>query len=144
MFLTNLCIPALVYLVFQITHVLVALFNDKYNSALLQLLLGVVMVLFLQVLCMRGMTLISWIIVFIPFIFYTYITMIIYHVFGLNPQTIDVEVVEESDDDSDDDDDSKISSKISRDALNSILEQHTKLLKGMQEDIDDISKRKSI
>ena len=140
MFLTNLCIPALVYLVFQITHVLVALFNDKYNSALLQLLLGVVMVLFLQVLCMRGMTLISWIIVFIPFIFYTYITMIIYHVFGLNPKTIDVEVVEESDDDSDDDDDSKISSKISRDALNSILEQHTKLLKGMQEDIDDISK----
>lgn len=140
MFLTNLCIPALVYLVFQITHVLVALFNDKYNSALLQLLLGVVMVLFLQVLCMRGMTLISWIIVFIPFIFYTYITMIIYHVFGLNPQSIDVEVVEESDDDDENDDDDKISSKISRDALNSILEQHTKLLKGMQEDIDDISK----
>lgn len=141
MFLTKLCIPALVYLVFQITHVIVALFDDQYNSALLQLILGIVMVLFLQLLCMRGMTLISWIIVFLPFIFYTYMTMIIYYVFGLDPEKVDVEVVEETEqsEDEDEDDDAKMSSKISRDALNSILEQHTRLLQGMQEDIDDIA-----
>ena len=139
MFLTKLCIPALVYLVFQITHVIVALFDDQYNSALLQLILGIVMVLFLQLLCMRGMTLISWIIVFIPFIFYTYMTMIIYYVFGLDPEKVDVEVVEETDESEDEDDDEKMSSKISRDALSSILEQHTRLLQGMQEDIDDIA-----
>jgi hypothetical protein len=142
MFLTKLCIPALVYLVFQITHVIVALFDDKYNKALLQLILGVVMVLFLQLLCMRGMSLISWIIVFLPFIFYTYMTMIIYYVFGLDPKNVDLEVVEETGETKNDD--VNTSSKISRDALNSILEHHTRLLQGMQEDIDDIANNKLI
>ena len=73
--------------------------------------------------------------------------MIIYHVFGIDPKNIDVEVVEADAQDSDNregEEDDAISSKISRDALNSILEQHTKLLRGMQEDIDNIANNQLI
>lgn len=94
MFFTKLCTPALIYLVFILTHSLVATFQGKYNHAILQILLGVLMTFLLQTLCLRKMDIISWIIVFIPFIFYTYMIMIIYYVFGINP---DVESEEEAD-----------------------------------------------
>ena len=55
------------------------------HGAILQLLLGIMMTLLLQVLCMRGMTILSWIIVFIPFIFYTYMMILLYNVFGVEP-----------------------------------------------------------
>ena len=81
MFLTNLCPPALIYFVFMLCHVVVATFKDEYNNAILQFILGVLMTMLLQLLCFKGMSLIAWIIVFIPFIFYTYMIMIIYYVF---------------------------------------------------------------
>tara|TARA_Y100000992_G_C21226211_1_gene473018 strand:- start:226 stop:456 length:231 start_codon:yes stop_codon:yes gene_type:complete len=55
------------------------------HGAILQLLIGIMMTLLLQVLCMRGMTILSWIIVFIPFIFYTYMMILLYNVFGVEP-----------------------------------------------------------
>ena len=85
MILSGFCPPAIIYLIFSLTHVLVATFEEKHNKALLELLLCVLVVLLLQYLCVKGMSLISWIIVFIPFIFYTYMVLIIHHVFGLNP-----------------------------------------------------------
>ena len=85
MFFTNLCTPALIYLVFFLTHSLVATFQNNYKHAILQILLGILMTFLLQLLCLRKMDIISWIIVFIPFIFYTYMVMIIYYVFGINP-----------------------------------------------------------
>tara|TARA_B100000925_G_C21890095_1_gene422407 strand:+ start:163 stop:453 length:291 start_codon:yes stop_codon:yes gene_type:complete len=86
MFLTSLCTPALIYMVFFLTHALIATFKDNYKHAILQFLIGFLMTLLLQLLCLRKMDIISWIIVFIPFIFYTYMIMIIYYVFGINPE----------------------------------------------------------
>ncbi len=89
MFFTSLCVPALIYMVFFLTHVLIAMFQEKYNHAFLQTLIGLLMTMLLQILCLRKMDIISWIIVFIPFIFYTYMIIIIYYVFGINPQKDD-------------------------------------------------------
>lgn len=86
MFFSSLCIPALVYLIFMLVHVVVATFEGQYSHAILNIILGVLMTLLLQVICLRGMSLVSWIIVFIPFIFYTYMIMIIGYVFGANPE----------------------------------------------------------
>ena len=99
MFLTSLCVPALIYFVFQLTHIIVSIFRNEPKEALLQIILGLIMVMLLQLLCMKGMNIISWIIVFIPFMFYTYTTMIIYYVFGLNPKTVEVELEETTEDD---------------------------------------------
>lgn len=87
MFFSSLCIPALVYMIFMLVHVIVSTFEKNYSDALLNIVLGVLMTLLLQVICMRGMGIVSWIIVFIPFIFYTYMIMIISYVFGVNPQS---------------------------------------------------------
>ena len=59
--------------------------EQNTKGAILQLLTGIMMTLLLQVLCMRGMTILSWIIVFIPFIFYTYMMVLLYNVFGVEP-----------------------------------------------------------
>lgn len=102
MFFTSLCTPALIYLVFFLTHSLVATFQNNYKHAILQILLGILMTFLLQLLCLRKMDIISWIIVFIPFIFYTYMVMIIYYVFGINPQVeSETEEEEEENDTSD-------------------------------------------
>jgi|TARA_Y100000992_G_C20870510_1_gene307054 uncharacterized protein YacL len=66
-------------------HVLMQMVNQKWNHAMVQLLVGLLMSLLLQVLCMRGMSVLSWIIVFIPFILYTYMMILLYNVFGLEP-----------------------------------------------------------
>ena len=83
----------------MLCHVILATFKDQYHDAILQLILGTLMTMLLQLLCYKGMTLMSWIIVFIPFIFYTYMIMIIYYVFGINPQRTDLHELEEEDGD---------------------------------------------
>ena len=85
MFFSNFCTPAFIYLIFMFIHVLMQMVNQKWNHAMVQLLVGLLMSLLLQVLCMRGMSVLSWIIVFIPFILYTYMMILLYHVFGLEP-----------------------------------------------------------
>ena len=81
------CSPALIYFIFVIIHVLIAAHKKENKQALLQLLVGILMTFLLQLLCMRNMTIVSWIIVFVPFIFYTYMMIVLYHVFGIDPET---------------------------------------------------------
>ena len=84
MILTKLCFPALIYLIFFITHALIEMNNNNTKGALLQIISGILITLLLEMLCIKGLNIISWIIVFIPFIFYTYMTFIIYYVFNID------------------------------------------------------------
>lgn len=86
MILTNLCSPALLYLVFMMIHVISQMFNEQYNDALVKLIIGIIFTVVLQLLCMQNMKIISWLLVFIPIILYTYTTLIIFFVFGANPK----------------------------------------------------------
>lgn len=45
----------------------------------------IIFTILLNQLCMGGLTILSWFIVFIPFIMMTYVTTILLYVFGLNP-----------------------------------------------------------
>ena len=62
------------------------MFNEQYNDALVKLIIGIIFTLILQLLCMQNMKIISWLLVFIPIILYTYTTLIIFFVFGTNPK----------------------------------------------------------
>tara|TARA_B100000902_G_C27208985_1_gene863266 strand:+ start:246 stop:533 length:288 start_codon:yes stop_codon:yes gene_type:complete len=90
MFLTKFCPPATIYFVFMLVHVLVEISNNNHKGATLQLVIGLLMTVLLQLLCIKRMGIISWIIVFIPFIFYTYMMIILYHVFGIYPNEKEV------------------------------------------------------
>ena len=85
MIIDSLCPPAVLYLGFSIIQILIDLFRGQQNSAFLKIVVMIVFTILLNQLCMGGLTLLSWFIVFIPFIMMTYITTILLYVFGLNP-----------------------------------------------------------
>jgi predicted membrane protein len=84
-YLQKLCSPALLYLLFSSTQIIIDMFNRMYNTALMKLLITIVMTFTLNLFCNRGLTLISWIIVFIPFILMSVITTVLLLMLGLSP-----------------------------------------------------------
>lgn len=83
----NLCAPALIYVAFSLTQIIIDTFKGLYNTALLKVIVMVIITILLNALCQSGMGIISWIIVFIPFIFMSVIVVILLYVFGLDAAT---------------------------------------------------------
>ena len=89
----KLCPPALIYLAFSLTQVIIDTFKGMYNTALMKVVVMVIITILLNALCQGGMGIISWIIVFIPFIFMSTIVFILLYSFGLDPATGKMNVV---------------------------------------------------
>ena len=85
--LDSICPPALIYLAFSLTQIIIDTFKGLYNTAFLKFIVMVTITFLLNALCQGGMSIISWIIVFIPFIFMTVIVTILLYVFGLDAAT---------------------------------------------------------
>ena len=83
----NLCAPALIYVAFSLTQVIIDTFKGLYNTAFFKLIVMIIITILLNSLCQAGMGIVSWIIVFIPFIFMSVIVAILLYVFGLDPAT---------------------------------------------------------
>ena len=91
MSVSRMCPPALLYLAFSLTHVLIDTFRGNYSTALTKSVMMVVFTLVLNFMCQNGLSIISWIIVFLPFILMTYITAVLMYVFGLQPSSSHIE-----------------------------------------------------
>jgi hypothetical protein len=83
----KLCMPALIYLIYSTTHVIIDTYKGFYNTAFIYVWQTILFTYLLQVLCQHGLGIISWLIVSIPFILMTVIATILLAVFGLNPAT---------------------------------------------------------
>jgi hypothetical protein len=83
----NLCAPAIIYLIFSITQILIDTFKGLYNTAFIKFIIMIMITLLLNILCQSGLGVISWIIVFIPFILMTVIVSMLLYIFGLNAST---------------------------------------------------------
>ena len=83
----NLCAPAIIYLIFSITQILIDTFKGLYNTAFIKVIVTIMVTLLLNILCERGLSVVSWIIVFIPFILMTVIVSMLLYVFGLDAAT---------------------------------------------------------
>ena len=83
----ELCPPAIIYLIFSVAQILIDTFKGMYNTALMKLVVTLLVTFLLQILCERGLNIISWIIVFIPFILMSVIVTMLLYLFGLNPET---------------------------------------------------------
>ena len=83
----DLCPPALIYIAFSLTQIIIDTFKGLYNTAIIKMFVSIIITLLLNTLCKTGMGIISWIIVFIPFIFMTVIVAILLFTFGLDPAT---------------------------------------------------------
>lgn len=87
MVLQEICPPALIYLVFSMTQVVIDTVKGTYNVAFIKLWVTLIFTILLNFLCNKGLGVISWIIVFIPFILMTVIVTLILFMFGLDPIT---------------------------------------------------------
>ena len=85
--MTSLCPPAIIYLIFSITQILIDTFTGLYNTAFIKFIVMTMTTLLLNILCQSGLGVISWIIVFIPFILMTVIVSMLLYIFGLNTTT---------------------------------------------------------
>ena len=85
--LTNICSPALIYLVFSITQISIDIFKGDNNTAFFKFIVMVIFTTMLNILCSRGLGIISWMLVFIPFMLMSFVTSILLIVFGIDPSS---------------------------------------------------------
>jgi hypothetical protein len=83
----NICPPALIYLAFSLTQIVIDTFKGLYNTAFFKVIVMIIITILLNTLCQGGMSIISWIIVFVPFMFMSVIVGILLYVFGLDAAT---------------------------------------------------------
>lgn len=86
-----ICAPTLIYLIFSMSQVFIDTFQGYYNTAFMKTIVMILFSLLLNLLCDAGMSVISWIIVLIPFLFMSVIAAILLYSFGLDPQTGEVD-----------------------------------------------------
>ena len=87
MVLANVCSPALIYLVFSLTQVTIDTLHGHYNKAFIKMWVCMIFTLLLNHLCQRGLGLVSWLIVFIPFLLMSIVVTMLLVMFGLDPET---------------------------------------------------------
>ena len=99
--MNKLCAPAIIYLLFSITQMLIDTYKGLYNTVGMKAIVTIMVTLLLNILCERGMGIVSWLIVFIPFMFMTFIVAMLLYIFGLDVSTgkIDKTCVQKKDDD---------------------------------------------
>lgn len=85
MMLDTMCTPAIIYIAFSISQVIIDIFNNMYNTALIKFIVMIFFSIALNIFCQRGLGVVSWLIVFIPFIMMTIITSTILFAFGMSP-----------------------------------------------------------
>jgi hypothetical protein len=83
--ISDICSPALLYVAFSTTQIIIDLFKRMYNTAVVKVIVMIIFTFLLNLLCQRGLSIISWFIVFIPFITMTVITALLLITFGLHP-----------------------------------------------------------
>lgn len=88
MVLEGICPPRFLYLAFSIIQIIIDLYRGDSMQALLKFVVMIIFTIVLNAICAAGMSIISWFIVFIPFILMTYITTILFFVFGFNPNKV--------------------------------------------------------
>jgi len=79
-----LCTPSIIYLIFSITQIIIDTFKGLYNTALMKFVVMIIVTFLLNFLCKSGLTVVSWVIVFIPFILMTVTVTLLLYYFGLN------------------------------------------------------------
>ena len=85
--INQLCMPALIYLVYALVHIIIDTMNGLYNMAFIEIWIGILGTLVLNILCEHDMSIIAWFIVSIPFVLMTIIAVFILVVLELNPAT---------------------------------------------------------
>ena len=75
-----------IYVVFFLIQIIIEISRNEYKQALTQTIICIIFTCILQIFCNAELSIVSWILVFIPIIMYTYMVLLIFMVFRLNPE----------------------------------------------------------
>jgi len=87
MILDNFCPPALLYIAFATTHIIIDTIKGLHNTAMVKFFVMIVFCIILNFLCSIGLSILAWFIVFIPFIMMTIVSSVLLFTFGLSPSS---------------------------------------------------------
>ena len=87
MAIEKLCPPAAIFLVFMIIQISVDIAKGYFNAAMIKAWVGILLTILLNYLCNSGLGVVSWLFIFIPFVFMTVIISVLLLAFNLNPKT---------------------------------------------------------
>lgn len=87
MLLLELCKPSLIYLIFSFVQVIIDTFNGYFNVAMLKAFTAIIISIFFNYLCKQGLGIVSWVIIFIPFILKSVVISILLITLGLDPRS---------------------------------------------------------
>ena len=73
-------------------QITIDLFQGDYETSLLKFIIMFIFTAILNILCLNGYTKLVWFIVIIPIILLTYISSVLFYVFGINPEKSSVRV----------------------------------------------------
>jgi len=79
--------PALLFLVFATTNVVIDASKGKYNRAFVEILITILVTFVLNVLCKQELSIVSWAIVSIPFLLMCLVGVLLVYGFGIDPTT---------------------------------------------------------
>jgi len=65
----NLCTPALIYAIFSAIQIFFDLYSRQYILSISKLFVTIIFTFILNILCSNGLSVVSWFLIFIPFIF---------------------------------------------------------------------------
>ena len=88
----KICPPALLYLGFSMIQITIDLFQGDYSTSLLKFIVMLIFTTILNLLCLNGFTKLVWFIVLIPILLLTYISSVLFYVFGINPGKTSVNI----------------------------------------------------
>ena len=80
----DLCPPAFIYLIFSLIQICIDSFNGLIKIAFIKIFVMILVTFLLNTLCGAGFSIISWIIVLIPFLYMIVSVSILLYVFGIN------------------------------------------------------------
>jgi hypothetical protein len=78
-----ICPPALIYLGFALAQVVLDLMQHSYNKALSKFVVMTIFTFILNQLCVQNMSIIAWVLVFLPFIFMSFISSMMLMAFNM-------------------------------------------------------------
>ena len=81
----TICSPAVVYLCFSLIQIIVDIYKKQFNTAFFKFWVMLIVTTMLNILCERGMGVVSWLIVFIPLILMTVLILILIYFVGFRP-----------------------------------------------------------
>lgn len=83
----QLCTPAVIYLVYSITQVISKMMRGLYTPALIEMIISSIFALFLNYLCSVDLSIVAWVIIFVPFVFMSVVISLLLYLFTRDPET---------------------------------------------------------